>query len=323
MFDSDGGFFDRKIMTTMIFSLIFHIGIFYFQTKKTESRVLKRIDNVEFIDETSAPRKREEIKPPSKSLFQAIKDKITQKEEQVKKPDEERISKIVKSLPPVPGISKEKGIDLSDKELDRSQAKGIDLDKFKEMEGPEDGVSEVIRVTSEGEQTGSNDILDKPAIKLNEDKKLPEDSKVGLFSSEGSGGSIDLEKVKTEEIKRDRKVFEKEREKDVNIKTVTAEEKTTIAITGPLSEREILRKPLPEYPEWAARKGLTAIISVKIQVSPDGEVKDNAYVVRTSGYGSWDRMVMNKLKNWRFARIPEEGNRIVQSGIVTIKFVLK
>jgi TonB family protein len=316
MIDYEKGFFDRNIKTTMMISIVIHLGIFYFGEAKRTSDIVNRIDNVEFIDQTLAP----SIKPspPQRSILQVIKHKVTRKEEEIKEINSKEIEKIIKALPPVPGVS-EKGIALDDKQLDRRQAKGIDLDKFDKLEGPEGGASEIIRVASKDRQSGTEDIISKPAIKITDKGTYNPDARIGVFSSPGGSGQVDLEKVPTKDLKK--VAPESSPQKDAKIIEAPSKSTTKITITGPLSQRKVLYKPTTPYPEWAEKKGLTATISVQIAVNPGGTVQEDIFVIRTSGFGSWDKLVINSVRNWKFAAL--EGSEIVQSGIITFQFVLE
>jgi TonB family protein len=317
MFDNREDFFDNKLISTLIFSIILHFGILYFNEAKRTGAVISRIDNIEFVDQTltSSPRP----VPPQKSVFEAIKDKITRKEDEgLKNLDKNEIEKIVQALPPVPGIS-EKGIELDEKRLDYTQAKGIDLDKFERLEGPEGGATEILRVAESGRQSSTEDIINKPAIKISKEKNYSPDAKVGIFSSPGGGGQVDLEKVPTKQL--EETAPEVSQEEKAKIKKAPSKSATKITISGPLSSRKITYKPSTPYPLWAQERGLTATISVQIAVNPDGTVKENVFVIKTSGFGSWDRLVIDSVRQWKFASIQNSG--IVQTGIITFNFVLE
>ncbi len=317
MFDNREDFFDNKLIFTLVFSIMLHFGVLYFNEAKRTSEVISRIDNIEFIDQTLAPSPRPA--PPQKSIFEAIKDKITRREDDgLKKVDKNEIEKIVQALPPVPGIS-EKGIELDDKRLDRTQAKGMDLDKFERLEGPEGGATEILRVAKSGRQSSTEDIINKPAIKITKEKTYSPDAKVGIFSSPGGSGQVDLEKVPTKQL--EKSTPEVSSEESAKIKRAPSKSATKITISGPLSSRKITYKPATPYPLWAQERGLTATISVQIAVNPDGTVKDNVFVIKTSGFGSWDRLVIESVRQWKFASIQNSG--IVQTGIITFNFVLE
>jgi TonB family protein len=316
MFDNTEDFFDSKLIVTITFSIILHFGIFYFNEARRTSKIINRIDNIEFIDQTLAPSPKPIV--PQKSLFKAIKDKIAGEDTEIKKLDNHEIEKIVQALPPIPGIS-EKGIDIDQNHLDRTQAKGIDLDKFERLEGPAGGATEILRVASGDRQSSSEEIINKPAIKISDKKTYSPNSKIGIVSSGGGSGAVDLEKVPTKELQKS--MPEISAEERAKIKKVPSKSTTKITITGPLSSRKVTYKPKTPYPMWAQQRGLTATISVQIAVNPDGSVKENVFVIRTSGFGSWDRLVIDSVRQWKFATI--SGSSIVQTGIITFNFVLE
>jgi len=302
MIDYTEGFFDTKIKVTMVFSLLFHFGFFYFNETKRTSETLTRIDNVEFVDQTLAPSPRPI--PPQKSIFKALKDKITHKDDGIKDVDQSEIEKIIA---------------LDEKQLDRTQAEGIDLDKFEKLEGPEVGSSEILRVASSDRQSGTEDIISKPAIKISDKQTYSPNAKIGLVSSPGGSGAVDLEKIPTKEL--DKITQETSSKENAKISKAPSKSTTRITISGPLSSRKITYKPSTPYPLWAQKRGLSATISVQIAVNPDGTVKENIFVTRTSGFGSWDRLVINSVRQWKFSAL--KGSGIMQTGIVTFNFVLE
>jgi TonB family protein len=94
-------------------------------------------------------------------------------------------------------------------------------------------------------------------------------------------------------------------------------------IRGPLSRRTVLYRELPSYPEWAEKEGIEAGVSVHFVVLSNGKVKDNIYVVRTSGYPVLDKLVMEALRNWKFASLKEDLYRKEEWGILTFYFSLE
>ena len=79
-------------------------------------------------------------------------------------------------------------------------------------------------------------------------------------------------------------------------------------ISGPLSEREILEKVIPQYPEWAKRDGINAACTIRFELSPSGEIRDNLFVSSTSGFPRLDRLAVEALRKWRFEEIDEQRN---------------
>ncbi|MBA7537124.1 hypothetical protein ES705_29391 [subsurface metagenome] len=94
-------------------------------------------------------------------------------------------------------------------------------------------------------------------------------------------------------------------------------------IRGPLSRRTVLYRELPSYPEWAEKEGIEAGVSVHFVVLSKGKVKDNIYVVRTSGYPVLDKLVMEALRNWKFASLKGDIYGKEEWGILTFYFSLE
>ena len=93
-------------------------------------------------------------------------------------------------------------------------------------------------------------------------------------------------------------------------------------ITGPLSRRRVLYREIPSYPEWAEKEGIEAGVSVHFVVLSNGKVKDNIYVVRTSGYPVIDNLVMEALRNWQFTSLEGDLYGKEEWGVLTFYFSL-
>ncbi|MBA7514036.1 hypothetical protein ES705_06054 [subsurface metagenome] len=96
--------------------------------------------------------------------------------------------------------------------------------------------------------------------------------------------------------------------------------KVIFEIRGPLSRRTVLYRELPSYPEWAEKEGIEAGVSVHFVVLSNGKVKDNIYVVKTSGYPVLDKLVMEALRNWRFASLKGDIYGKEEWGVFTFYF---
>lgn len=94
-------------------------------------------------------------------------------------------------------------------------------------------------------------------------------------------------------------------------------------IMGPLSKRAISHKIIPSYPEWAEKEGIEAGVSVHFVVLSNGEVKENIYVVTTSGYPTIDKLVMDALRQWRFAPLKGDAYGREEWGVLNFYFSLK
>jgi TonB family protein len=90
-------------------------------------------------------------------------------------------------------------------------------------------------------------------------------------------------------------------------------------ITGPLANRAVTHREIPAYPDWARAKGIEANVALQFTVTPEGQVKDNILVVRTSGYPQMDEIAVNALKKWTFAALPQDKWRD-EVGTITFNF---
>ncbi|MFH1378812.1 MAG: energy transducer TonB [bacterium] len=94
-------------------------------------------------------------------------------------------------------------------------------------------------------------------------------------------------------------------------------------LSGPLSNRQIIKQVIPEYPEWAKKKGIMATVSLYFFVLHTGVVKDNIVIQRTSGYPLLDKTAMDALIQWKFAPLSKEQYGKEQWGIITFKFKIR
>lgn len=93
-------------------------------------------------------------------------------------------------------------------------------------------------------------------------------------------------------------------------------------LVGPVANRPIVAHRAPTYPEWAKRDGVEASVTLHFVVRPDGSIKENILIERTSGYGDFDDRALEALSEWRFA--PLTGGRTgEQWGVITLHFRLR
>jgi len=313
------GFYERSFFFNLVLSIVFHSLLFFLVIHKQSAAPLERLESVEFIDETLPP---SSVKAPRTiSPLQALKNMFT-KEEDLPSASED-VSEMLKSLPPVPGVDETKGIDISSKDIDRSQS-AIDLEAYDDFEGEEGGVTDIIRVGSS--QKSTEEILQAPSIII-KDKGGPKRGQIGLYTSPGGSGSeapLELEKEPVSKMAERPNVapITATKKEDMKIKGGGKHSGPSISITGPLSGRKILAKYLPPYPEWAQKQGVSAVVQIRFWVSPNGVVKRNAFIERTSGSASWDSAAKNALVKWRFAPLPANVIQETQWGIITIRFTL-
>ncbi|MGM0568467.1 MAG: energy transducer TonB [Elusimicrobiota bacterium] len=91
-------------------------------------------------------------------------------------------------------------------------------------------------------------------------------------------------------------------------------------ISGPLSGREVLKKIIPQYPDWAKKEGINAACTIRFELSPSGEIRDNLFISSTSGFPRLDRLALEALRKWRFEAIDDQRN---EWGDITFYFYAK
>jgi TonB family protein len=94
------------------------------------------------------------------------------------------------------------------------------------------------------------------------------------------------------------------------------------ALAGPAADRPIRSHIMPEYPEWAKTEGVEGSVTLGFVVLPDGRVKSNVMVHRTSGYQDFDQRAQQALRLWKFEPLPS-GSTQEQWGTITMHFRLK
>ncbi len=93
-------------------------------------------------------------------------------------------------------------------------------------------------------------------------------------------------------------------------------------IAGPLTNRPILKKVIPQYPDWAESQGIVGSVRLYFTVTPEGKVRPNITVTKTTGYPQLDQLAVDALKQWQFKPLDagEEGRG--EWGIITFNFSL-
>jgi TonB family protein len=94
------------------------------------------------------------------------------------------------------------------------------------------------------------------------------------------------------------------------------------SLAGPIADRPVLASRTPEYPEWAKREAVEAVVTLYFVVLPDGSIKDNILVQKTAGFEDFDTSACSALRAWRFAPLPA-GRSGEQWGTITFRFRLR
>ena len=104
---------------------------------------------------------------------------------------------------------------------------------------------------------------------------------------------------------------------------VSAPSRSFFSLTGPISSRRILHIRLPKYPLWAEQAGVQALISVRLTVSPDGHVRPDLVIEKTSGFPQLDQLVMDAIRSMQFAPLNPDSLPMEEDGVATFDFRLK
>ena len=93
-------------------------------------------------------------------------------------------------------------------------------------------------------------------------------------------------------------------------------------IGGPVGDRKITHRKLPEYPSWAEEKGISAMVKVYFTVKSDGSIRSNMRIVTSSGYAELDDLAKEALKEWRFSPTAADSSESAAWGVITFRFTL-
>lgn len=103
-----------------------------------------------------------------------------------------------------------------------------------------------------------------------------------------------------------------------------AEAKREIAgasLIGPVADRRLLSYETPSYPEKARREAIEGSVKLYFTVLPDGRVKENIMIEKTSGIDGFDRNAVAALRAWRFEPM-KSGATGEQWGSITFHYRL-
>ncbi len=245
-----------------------------------------------------------------------------------------------------------KDADIVAIDLGKETSKGLltEQPSLKDIKGKgefSEGVFRVVKQGGGGKLSGSEVLANLLVMAKEEEERKSREYEslsgcgVGIEGGEGSGigsggqfiGKALKEKEKENVVKKGvvfsrapRKERESATSSDLEEDTgVTRREqrgRVIFEIRGPLSGRMVVYKDIPSYPEWVEKEGIEAGVSVHFVVLSNGMVKDNIYVVRTSGYPFLDKLVMEALRHWQFASLEGDLYGKEEWGVLTFYFSL-
>jgi TonB family protein len=93
-------------------------------------------------------------------------------------------------------------------------------------------------------------------------------------------------------------------------------------IGGPVGDRRIAHRKLPEYPAWAEEKGISAMVKIYFTVRPDGTLRTTMRILTSSGYAELDDLAKEALAQWRFSATSANSSESTAWGVITFRFTL-
>lgn len=94
-----------------------------------------------------------------------------------------------------------------------------------------------------------------------------------------------------------------------------------VQMFGPIVNRSIVYSEIPEYPDWARKRGIETDVRMRIWVNAYGDVTDTM-IIRKSGFVKIDLLVENSLRRWKFTPLASDVAQTKQWGEILIRFVL-
>jgi TonB family protein len=92
-------------------------------------------------------------------------------------------------------------------------------------------------------------------------------------------------------------------------------------MTGPVADRPIISYSKPTYPEWAKIEAVEGSVTIYFVVLPNGRVKENVMIEKTSGFADFDNNAVDALLTWRFEPLAG-GTTGEQWGTITFHYRL-
>ena len=91
---------------------------------------------------------------------------------------------------------------------------------------------------------------------------------------------------------------------------------------GGLVGQKPLHRTRPQYPAWAEEQGIIGSVRLYFTVTPEGQVRANIRVTKTTGHPQLDQLGIDALKQWQFAPVPSSDEGKGEWGIITFNFSL-
>jgi len=93
-------------------------------------------------------------------------------------------------------------------------------------------------------------------------------------------------------------------------------------IGGPVGDRKIIHRKIPQYPAWAEEKGISAMVKIYFTVRSDGGIRSYTRILMSSGYAELDDIAKQALLQWRFSPTEADSSESSAWGVITFRFTL-
>ena len=94
------------------------------------------------------------------------------------------------------------------------------------------------------------------------------------------------------------------------------------SIEGSLANQSIIKKVLPQYPDWAEEQGIMGTVKIRFDVNETGHVTSNMSIEQTTGNTKLDEVAVDALQQWEFSpgKLP---GKDAPYGLITFVFGLQ
>ncbi|MFP4466132.1 MAG: energy transducer TonB [Candidatus Goldiibacteriota bacterium] len=297
-------------------SILLHalIILMFFMIQAKQKRIageytLTEVTFIETIPDEEVPVPIEKPKTIMDVFKQVIPIKQDRPEVELAKPKEIKLEK------PKMELEKSKSLELSKLDSPKLDPKKAKIDLSNEVGREKLSAAEVQKIETAKKQQKLS-LADKgKKIDLaasNKPKSMLPRARPGISTIAKKDTALKPSKAKIEKPTAEPRETLK---KDITIK----KDRGPLLITGQIANRTVLKAVTPVYPRWAQQQGIEAEVAVFLTVLPDGTVKDDAYVRRSSGHSELDELALDAIKQFRFAPKGISGD---ETGIAIFRFQL-
>ncbi len=330
----------RNFLIGILISVLIHAGILYYSSKytKKKQREIAELREVSLLEEHM----NKKVNPKVLKLIarqKAMENKkmtntgnvlnINKSEKKLRiagsEPEKIKIEKSNLEQPSVPGPSI--SIEGGKSQMPELSSASINLNNVPENADVE-GADVVLSFSGKGKST-EQILKEKPVsgINLSSQGLSGNDGGEKLIGREGvPAGRIKLTEKSGSELKAleqesNENVIKRPQPPQISLKKTRRKKRTkpAISLSGPLKNRKILHRITPLYPEMALREGAEGTVILKFYVTEDGRVRQDIFIVKSSGYPELDKAAMDALKSWVFEPIKSSEENW---GILTVIFEL-